>query len=87
MEESIAAWMKKTAAQGNVKYFVLVCLGDVDSCEECKKHNGDMWEPGSRETPSFPLKHCKSKEGCRCEPVAVYADEGTVTSNVPKEQK
>jgi len=67
-----------------IKYYVFVCIGDADSCEECKKLNGNMWEPGDRGIPSIPLKKCKSKNGCWCDVVAVYDDEGAVTSNVPR---
>jgi hypothetical protein len=70
-----------------IKYFVFVCACDADSCEECKKLDGKMWKPGSRDALSVPVKKCKSKEGCRCDYVAVYTEEGTVTSNVPGERK
>ncbi len=73
--------------QKKIKYFVFICMADADSCEECKKLDGHMWKPGSPEAIPVPVKHCKSKEGCRCDWVWVYEGEGTVTSNVQEKQK
>jgi hypothetical protein len=72
--------MRNTSEQKKIKYSVFVCMADADSCEECKNLNGNMWKPDSRNPPSFPVKNCKSKAGCRCEPVDVYEDEGTIQS-------
>ena len=69
-------------AQKKIKYSVFVCMMDEDSCQGCQKLDGSMWKPGSREAPSFPVKNCKSKEGCRCESVDVYEEEGTVQSGL-----
>lgn len=68
------------SAPKKIKYYVFVCASDADSCEECKKLDGFMWEPGSRDAISVPVKNCKSKNGCWCDAVAVYDEEGTVQS-------
>ncbi len=74
-EKSLVTNMR---AQKKIKYFVFVCACDADSCEDCKKLNGTMWRPGSPDAISVPVKNCKSKNGCWCDAVAVYEEEGTV---------
>ncbi len=68
-------------ATERIKYYVFVCCCMPDSCDECKKLDGRKWEPGSKDAISVPVKECKSKQGCWCDEVGVYEDEGTVVTN------
>jgi len=75
--------------QKKVKYYVRVCLADADSCDECKKHDGDMWRTLKEMLADWPFigSDCRQGKRCRCDAVAVYQDEGTVTSNVPEKRR
>jgi hypothetical protein len=59
--------------------YVWSCCQDKQSCEECKAKNGLEWKSKKAITIKPPLRLCTSQEGCRCEIIPVYDDEGVVT--------
>lgn len=70
-----------------IGFYIFSCFCDEQSCEACKEMNGTVWHV-PRESCDPPLvaplkvgdvhlKSCTSPEGCRCELIAVYKDEGT----------
>jgi hypothetical protein len=46
---------------------------DLDSCELCKKFDGQILK--TDQLPNFPLENCTSKTGCNCEFEYVWDDE------------
>jgi hypothetical protein len=73
-----------------IRFYIFRCFCDEQSCEACKEMNGTAWHV-PRESCDPPLvaplevgdvhlKSCTSPEGCRCELIAVYKDEGTYRS-------
>ena len=71
---------RKDATSEKIAYVGWVCCSDEDSCNECKALDGLSWIPGLANPPELPLKVCKSREGCRCQIVGVFSNEGCVVS-------
>jgi hypothetical protein len=63
----------------SIAFYNFACFCDRQSCKACKEMNGTIWLPDDPNPPSFPYHRCKSREGCRCEPVGHYDDEGSYT--------
>jgi len=56
--------------------YVWTCISDSQSCANCKVKDGQEWKR-KKDIPTMPpLKNCTNPEGCRCQIVPVYDDEG-----------
>ena len=70
--------LRSAAAKAKIGSYVWTCIGDPQSCPNCRAHDGKEWRRKKDISPSPPLKSCTSPQGCRCAIVPVYDDEGAV---------
>lgn len=62
-----------------IDHYVWSAVNDGDTCAECRKNDGLEKKRKKDFSPQPPHPKCTGKEGCRCDLVGVYDDEGVVT--------
>jgi len=69
---------RETVRRPKIEAYVWSVIGDESTCPACKKKDGQEWKR-KRDADKPPHPECTSAEGCRCELMPVYDDEGVVT--------
>lgn len=62
-----------------INCYVWTSCMDKDTCSACQGMDGKEWKRKKDIAPT-PHPGCTSLEGCRCQIVAVFEDEGKVTT-------